>query len=232
MQTPSQAPAPPPKAPATSVATYRAQPAPHPFRWISRLPRLEFNSSLQLVQCSDTARAIFGQVDGHSACWFLRSHEVDGKGEDAARETKEQLTALVLECKSLSWGEGVTLECYTGPEGARQAHRYQAVVESTSDQGFAVLLLQPTLPTLSSPPASPRLASNSSLYAPSSQGSNAGSRRRNSTSSSQAGGNSTADGPSFEPPVNILAGMPASQRPRLNDDAPPRPLEVSFPARL
>ncbi|ORY89097.1 hypothetical protein BCR35DRAFT_350593 [Leucosporidium creatinivorum] len=188
---------------------------PHAF---NSLPTLEFNSSLDLVFCNEAARRVFpGISDDYQprVGWFLQQ---DADAESS--RSREGLQACVAGAAGTSEQAGQHLEFWSGPKGQRQPLHYQVVVERTRADGFAILLIQPSpSPSIVPSQRPPSSASTTSLYAAPSSASS-GSKRRNSMILSQA------DRPSYEPiPKAITAGMPASQRPKINEDAPTRALE-------
>lgn len=197
----------------TSYTT--TDPPPHRHLFAS-LPTLQFDKSLGLVFCNEAAERLFPGLTRSPqlhASWFLQ------QDADAESRAKERLEAAAGSAVPTSEQADRDVEFWIGSKGQRQPLHYQSIVERTVDDGFALLLLRPsTFGSPASPPRSPSSASVTSFQATGSSTSS-GSRRRNSLQTPH-------DRPSYEPIAKaITAGMPASQRPKINEDAPTRALD-------
>lgn len=158
-----------------------------------RLPFLVFSSSLQLVRANSAAQKLFAHPPPSgsrlpTASWFFRSEEYNANDDEAlpaagaATATsihqsplRSELDVLVKEGQLAGWGESSTMVYWTGPLGAREAHRAEVLVcplpdapplistrGATFAEAFTVTFLRPVVvkgtPSLSTPLSSSPLS--------------------------------------------------------------------------
>lgn len=155
----------------TAMSASSTTPAPDGLDSLA-LPYFTFDESLKLASINQVASRVFGEEAklGVNASWFLtrdgsdEGQAIAGDTTNSTGETESlQLTLLRKRLKRFAlghnkaktWGDSILLEYWTGSEGARQAYRCEAIVQSfspkaptlssfpSSESSYSVLLLKP-----------------------------------------------------------------------------------------